>query len=231
MDDTKLFKKYQWIEAHVTRSLKDPRPESYKIRSDDIKTDGAIPTTKGNWDARAEWILQPQNIFPSVEALQEQQQKDHTSLGLVQPLTVTDVRAEQFNQKEQSKFWQNYKDALLQMELPLNPQTGREIKPLRPPDYRFKIQFRCKDNRCQKDHTFSVLDWEIDALYFNLREQGNLPDIAANKVVDKLLNQVCASDKDLYFFLGNISTHPHIFTIVGLWWPKRKPNTEQLLLF
>ncbi len=119
------------------------------------------------------------------------------------------------------------------MELPLDPETHREIKPLTPPDYRFKIEFRCDDERCQHNHNFSVLDWELDALYFNLRQRGESRQIASAKVIDKLTSQVCAPDKDLYFYLGNISTHPHIFTIVGLWWPKRKERkekNEQLLL-
>jgi hypothetical protein len=28
---------------------------------------------------------------------------------------------------------------------------------------------------------------------------------------------------DVRFFLGNISTHPHKFTIVGLWYPTKVP--------
>jgi hypothetical protein len=33
---------------------------------------------------------------------------------------------------------------------------------------------------------------------------------------------VCAEGKDTYFFLGNIAAHPHKFTIVGLWYPKKQ---------
>lgn len=232
MDDEKYFKKYQWIEAFVTRSMSDPRPESYKIRADGIEVFDTIPTKSGgNWDERAEWVMQKENVFQSVEALQEQQSIDRTSLGLVQPKSITKIYAQPYNQSERDNFWEKYQNAVAQMELPLDPETQREIKPLTPPDYRFKIQFRCNDSRCQQDHNFGVLDWELDALYFNLRKQGKSPQHASDMVIDKLVTQVCALDKDLYFYLGNISTHPHIFTIVGLWWPKKKESkTKQLSL-
>ena len=45
---------------------------------------------------------------------------------------------------------------------------------------------------------------------------------ARDKVIEKLNGQIFTEDKDLYFYLGNISNHPHNFTIVGLWWPKKK---------
>lgn len=229
MDDEKIFKKYQWIEAYVMRSRSDPRPESYKIRYDGIKTYETIPTSSGDWNARAAWIINDQNIYPSVEALLEQQKLDHTSLGLIKPKEILTIQAIKYNQRERDIFWENYQNAIRQLELPLDPETNREIRPLSPPEYRFKVCFNCDDERCLYTHQFSVLDWEVDALYFNLRLRENPPHVAARKVVDKLQNQICAPDKDLYFFLGNISTHPHVFTIVGLWWPKK--TGQQLTLF
>ncbi len=232
IDDQSYFRKYQWIEAYVTRSLSDPRPESYKIRADDIKVYETISTKPGgNWDDRAEWIMQTGNVFQSVEALQEQQSVDHTSLGLVRPKSITRVIAQPYSQSERNSFWNKYQNAIAQMELPLDPETQHEIKPLTPPDYRFKIQFRCDDERCQQDHNFSVLDWEFDALYFNLRQKGKPRQLASSMVVEKLANEVCAVNKDLCFYLGNISTHPHIFTIVGLWWPEKKKSGEKQLSF
>lgn len=228
IDDEQVFKKYQWIEASVAKATSDPRPESYKIQFDGIKTFDAIPTHKGNWGDRAQWVLHDGNVFQSVEDIQARQQADHTSLGLVKPKEIIKVSSQRFGQQEQQDFLSRYNEALSQMELPLDPGTGQRIKPLRPPDYRFKIQFRCDDHRCSHDHSFSVLDWEVDALYFNLRQKGDPPATAAKKVTDKISTQICASDKDLYFFLGNISTHPQVFTVVGFWWPKKEKSGESV---
>src|SRR4051812_49166020 len=72
LEDDKLFRRFQWIEADVLKSTRDPRPESYHIRYDSIETLEWIPTqTGGHWDARAEWVLKPANVFASLEALQD----------------------------------------------------------------------------------------------------------------------------------------------------------------
>jgi len=148
MDDDKIFKKYQWIEAWVKKSTSDTRPESYKIRSDEITIGETIPSKSGCWDKRAEWIMQSGNIFASVESLQDKQIADQTSLGLVKPEEIIDVKAERYSKSESDKYWRNYEELVRQMELPIDDDSGREIRPLKPPDYRFKIKFRCRDTRC-----------------------------------------------------------------------------------
>jgi len=226
MDDEQIFSQYQWIEAYVTKSDSDARPESYKIRADGIQTFGKIETQSGNWDARAEWVMRPENIFQSVEALQERQRQDLTSLGLVKPSIITKIIAEPVNQKAKDEYWRKYQDSLAQMKLPMEEIEHREVKPLMPPDFKFKIHFRCDDKRCEHEHDFSVLDWGTDALYARCRRNGDSQQEAAAKVIDKLKSEVCAEDKDLYFYLGNIANHPYNFTIVGLWWPKANSQSS-----
>lgn len=231
LDDEQVFRKYQWIEAEVARNLSDPRPESHKIRYESIETGERIETEDATWKTRAEWVMQPDNLFQSVEALQEQQKQDSTSLGLVQPAQVTGITSHRIPEQEKAEFMDRYREAVRQMDLPLDPETGREIRPLRAADYRFKVHFRCDDPRCQNDHKFSVLDWEIDALYFRLRtQQERPPHLAAQGVVEKL-QEYCGPQKDTYFFLGNIASHPRNFTVVGLWYPKKQPEDAQPRLF
>jgi len=235
LDNEKEFRKYQWIRAYVAKSSSDPRPESYKIRYGDIEVLDRIKTERGgNWDKRAEWIINSQNVVRSVEELQAQQRSDGRSLGLMPPLEIVDIVASPLSRAERESFWARYKAAVSQMELPLDPETGREIKPLSPPDYHFRIEFRCDDPRCLKPHVFSVLDWELDALYFR-QLQSRSPQRASRDVVDRL-RETCGEGRDLYFFLGNISSHQQIFTIVGLWSPRKKEEEvvqekSQLSLF
>jgi hypothetical protein len=225
LEDEKMFRKYQWIRAYITKAPSDPRPESYKIRYGDIEVLDRIPTERGgNWDKRAAWIMNQENIVASVEELQAQQRATGRSLALMRPLKVIDVAADRLSPREREGFWSRYKSAVAQMDLPLDPETGREIKPLSPPDYRFRIEFRCDDSRCTKPHAFSVLDWELDALYFRQR-QSRSDQQAARDVLAKL-RETCGPDRDLHFFLGNISSHQQTFTIVGLWSPKRKEEKE-----
>jgi len=178
--------------------------------------------------------MQPENIFPSVEALKERHQVDGTSLGLVKPAEVIEVTSHRVSERERSDFMdfmEHYREAVQQMDLPLDLETGREIRPLRAADYRFRVHFRCNDPRCQAGHKFSVLDWEIDSLYFRLRTQQKRPPyLAARGVVEKL-QEICGPQKDAFFFLGNIASHPRNSTIVGLWYPKKTPQDPQLRLF
>jgi hypothetical protein len=219
-----IFKKYQWIRADVAKATSDPRPESYKIRYENIEVLQTVPTVRGNWDTRAEFIMNPYNLAESVEDLQDQQSSTGRSLGLVAPKEVVDIRSERLPPKEREEFWARYEKAVAQIELPLDETTGKEIRPLSPPDFRYKIEFRCFDKRCERPHTFSVLDWDVDALYAR-QKQTRSPQQAAKEVVDKL-KEVCDDDKDTRFFLGNIASHPQNFTIVGLWYPKRKLSRE-----
>jgi hypothetical protein len=225
LDDERIFKKYQWIEASIGKSSKDTRPESYKIDFNNIEVQEKIPIVNGSWDKRAEWILNPANIVQSVEEIQELQKAHRKSLGIISPKYVTEVTFEPFTFDEKLNWKKNLDAIAAQADLQFIAEEKRDIEPIPPPDYRFKITFRCNDSRCLKDHHFSVLDWEIDALYNNLRNRGATPQIAAIKVAEKL-EHICNPNNDLHFFLGNISNHPQKFTIVGLWYPKKSEVLE-----
>ncbi|MBA3631595.1 MAG: hypothetical protein H0W58_02100 [Acidobacteria bacterium] len=228
LDDERIFKKYQWIEASIAKTSRDTRPESYKINFNDIEIGELISIEHGSWDKRAEWILNPSNILASVEELQAHQKYNRKSLGIIKPKEVSEVKFEPVSFDEKNGWKKRYDAVLSQLDLPFVQEEKRDIQPIPPPDYRYKITFRCDDEECIKEHNFSVLDWEIDALYHNLRNRGDTPQLAATKVVEKL-EQVCNPENDLHFFLGNISNHPQVFTIVGLWYPKKSKTIEQAM--
>jgi hypothetical protein len=255
LDDEQVFRKYQWIEADLRKANRDPRPESYNIRCDSIAVGETIPTEKGDWGRRAEWVLQPGHLFRSVEALQGEREKEGTSIaggrcrrwprtsrlqgerekegtsiGMVKPLSVSDCRVEAYSEQERREFWDKYQSILAQQELQFAPEEERPVRPLPSPEFRFKLQFRCDDPACTKDHLFSVFDWEVDALYNRLRRDGDSAEVACGKVVAKLRDDVRGGGKDTHFFLGNMAAHPHKFTIVGLWYPK-KQKSRQMGLF
>jgi hypothetical protein len=218
LNDEQVFKKYQWIDADVKRPRRDSRPESYNIHPETIQVGDFIPTDKGDWSERAAWLLQPDHFFESVEALQAEREWKGTSIGMVKPDEVLDFPVYSYPDGEKAGWWVKYRSILEQQEFQFAPSDVLPVKRLSPPDFRFKIKFRSGDNI----HEFSVFDWEIDALYFNCRKRGDTQEQARAKVVAKLERDVCGKEKDTYFFLGNIAAHPQIFTIVGLWYPKKQ---------
>lgn len=225
LDDQIIFQKYQWIEASISRSSSDSRPESYRINLNDIDVKDKIPTIKGNWDKRAEWILHPENIVQSVEKLQHLQKTENRSLGIISPKSITEVTYQPYSLDQRVEWKKTYDAIESRGDLPFLAEEKRDLEPIPPPDYRFKVSFRCNDVECEKDHVFSVLDWEIDALYNALRTRGDSPQLAAVKVKEKL-EAICSDNNDRHFFLGNISSHPQVFTIVGLWYPKKSEVLE-----
>jgi hypothetical protein len=222
LDDEHVFKKYQWIEADVRKAIGDARPESYNIRPSTIQVGEKIETKRGDWSERARWVLQPGHTFASVTALQAAREAHGTSIGMVKPDEVLGYPVETYPEDEKKSWWARYHGILQQPDLPFTEEEDEPIRPISPPDFRFKIKFRSGE----KEHEFSVFDWEVDALYFNLRRSGRSADQACSEVTEMLRTRVCGPDQDTYFFLGNIAAHPHVFTIVGLWYPKKPKPPE-----
>lgn len=219
-DDEKVFKKYQWIEADVERNLSDPRPESYRISSENITLKGVVKTKSGgDWTPRSTWILRPDHIVSSVESLQREEVLTKRSLGILKPKAILGVSASKVPPIEKDEFEKRWKESQLQYEMQIGGR--RIVNPLHASDYRFKVRFTCDDSLCPKPHEFSILDWEVDAHYFRQKASRHNSEEAKKDVVAHL-EEVFNDEHDARFFLGNISTHPTNFTIVGLWYPKKQ---------
>jgi hypothetical protein len=224
LDDSRYFRKYQWITADVRRAEKDNRPESYRINPLRMEPGEAVKTKKGgNWEDRASYLLRPHNVVQSVEELQSRERADHTSLGILKPKSIVQVDSEPFPKIEKQRFVERYDSITSQMLLDLDGEKQKAVKPLQPPDFRFRIRFSCDDSACRFIHRFGILDWEVDALYFNLKTKHRSAEKARSLVVAHL-RAICDDQHETRFFLGNISTHPTNFTIVGLWYPKIQPQ-------
>jgi hypothetical protein len=219
LNDQQVFRKYQWVEVDVRRHADDPRPESYRVNYDTITVVGEpIPTEDGCWTERARWVKNPGNVYSSVPHLLEANAADSTSLGLVRPDAVVKVHAERFSEQEKQEFWEKYRQIQQVQELPFEPEAVFEVKPIRHPDFRFKIRF----SSAGREHDFSIFDWEVDALYFNRLQAGRSQQQARQEVIDHITEVICNEKRDTHFFLGNSLAHQRNFSIVGFWWPKKR---------
>ena len=80
-----------------------------------------------------------------------------------------------------------------------------------------------------------IEDWEIGALYWNCLKKVNGDENAAcNLVRDKYFTEFLR-DKDIYFFLGTTFQHHKTsldpFVIIGVFYPPKEPQKQQLSLF
>ena len=54
----------------------------------------------------------------------------------------------------------------------------------------------------------TVEDWEVGALYWRLVDEGASPEEAAEKVKQKFLGEICAPEKETYFYVGTVLKWP-----------------------
>ncbi len=99
--------------------------------------------------------------------------------------------------------------------------------PLRAPRFTGTYRYRCADNRC-RGHRQSLLDWEFVALQ---RRLGALTDAeAAGQLRTKFFDQLCATDRDVAFYVGNQAARPQAFSIGGVYAPRRPTSRHRLRL-
>jgi hypothetical protein len=215
------FSLYQWITADILKKHDDSRPESFRIDCDSIEAGEVIHPTRDEWGKRAEFMFRdPDWQFESVEALQKAQEEQGTSIGVVAPREIKKVEVVERSEEEAKSFEQKLaevkkvqaaKRAQINMfEEALPP----EMKNLEFMKYRVQVRWLCGNPEC-RGHKMQVLDWGLCELQ---RREGD--EKALSRMQD-----LCNLDKyDLKFFLGNLFMHPASFLIVGMWYPKRRPD-------
>jgi len=62
-------------------------------------------------------------------------------------------------------------------------------------------------------------------LYRNLRAKGHPLDAIKEKIRAKFLDDLCGPSRDTYFLVGNHSTHPRSFMVLGVFYPMRPEPT------
>jgi len=144
------FRKYQWINVELSKPYADSRPESYNINPSSIEVLDEIPS----WDERAGWVLNKENLFPSVEELFYAQKENRTSLGIVKVGNIKRVTLESKSDVE-IKGQELRKNEILRQTDLFETKKDLDLLPVR-----IKLQFECENPDC-KSHNMSILDWEF----------------------------------------------------------------------
>lgn len=203
------YEKYQWIELDVEKRTRDPRPESFSpTLITKIKTLGKPLSTKNNWAERKRYVL-AKGVRTMCELESLSQQK--CSLGIIRPKKVLDLVVEPDKQDWPPKWRRLFKEDRL---------IGPKQKPLEKIPYKFSYNFICEEPTC-KGHNKMIEDWEIGALYRNMRDKYNSKDTAVQKVKDRFLGTICALNIDTHFFVGTILGYG-TWVVLGAFWPKKE---------
>ena len=224
LDYARQYKKYQWIDAEVTRHVgRDARKESYRPKAESIRLLGEpVPTKRGDWSERARYVLRKKAL--SMEHLRDQQDTDKTSLGIFKPKVVHDLEVS----PDEPDWKPGFKAALDQARL-WEDRTVSRTPPRKIP-FKFHYRFECDDTRCNGKHRMMIEDWEVGSLFWKCVDGGATHEEACGKVKDKFLGELCARDKDTHFYVGTILAHPKSWVVIGVWWPKLQPPAAQFKL-
>lgn len=138
---------------------------------------------------------------------------DAKSLGLIRPREVSGLKIKPHpgwtaDQKKKIDAYVN------QLEL-----FGEQDRtPLEAPRFQASYQYRCHDRAC-KGHDQGLIDWEFVALQRRLRDLSN--DEVRRELEIKFLTMMCDPARDVGFFVGNQAKRPHVFSVLGVYYPKR----------
>jgi hypothetical protein len=214
LEEGNRFSAFQWIRAKITKHTSDPRPESYRIDDRDIKVEEVVPGSEHR--VRRRFLEKSPHFFQSLEELRERQQREDTSLGIVQPKEILGCYLERKSGKERQEWLEKEKAVLSQEVL-----FGERMKPIDFVGVRFKVKWRCDDTRCE-GHDMALLQWGIHELYRKLIKD---PD-CEKKVINAMNRQLDLEKRDVFLFLGSFRGLQYNFGLMDSYSPSRKEQTE-----
>ena len=210
LEDDKQFKKYQLIEAEVTRSS-DFRPESYKVNVDSIRVLKNPLTTDNYWQARKDYLF-PLMSSSLCELQRQQQNNGYPTLGFFKPKEVTfDI------EPEENADWTESELAKLSQLSFSDKGVPRILEKI---PYKFRYGFRCEDAECN-GHNLSCTDWELGQSY---RAWSNKHGQDWRRVFRNKYELEMILKRDLHFYVGTVHQYPDVWIIVGLFYPSIAPE-------
>ncbi len=223
LGDSQRFAKYQPIRVEVEQHSKDRRPETRRPNRDSITLAGEPISPQDAWRDRRRFI-EPL-MAESMCAIQRRQAEDGTSLGIFRPKEVLGLKIEKANvsveKQRHAKAWAAQSSLLDELGPDEKQHQLRELELI---PWSFKFQYTCSDPACGKQHTQSIIDWEIAETYRRVRDYDDWKD----RLRQRWIGDLCAPDRDTAFIVGNQHQHPVSFLVLGVWWPERR--LEQLAL-
>lgn len=208
------FEKWEWIDATIHKSTQDVRPESHQVHIETVKRTGQKVTTDDYWRSRVRVIHD--HLVEDADELESRRQQTGETLGFIGPvenieLDIQAARAQDWTEDELHKLTQ---------EGLFDTDEQKSKPPLRKLPFEFRYRYRISG----KEFKHMVSDWEAGALYWKcIRNYGENWE---SKFRDKFEAEF--SERDLYFLMGTIHQHPHVWLIVGLYYPPKRDSAQGL---
>lgn len=211
LDDDGRFKKYDVVSLEARPSRGDVRRESWRPVMSSLVRQRHLTT----WARRAPYLGDhiAESMCGLVAAVREN--PPARSLAAIRPLRVSGIEIERhpgWTRDEQAKI-----DKYVgQLELPglgRGPKTALEA-----PRFKGWYRYQCQAAGCP-GHRQGIYDWEWVALQRRLADRDDQAAIAALR--KRFLDEICAPENDLLFFVGNQAKRQQSFMILGAFYPRR----------
>jgi hypothetical protein len=224
ISDEQQFRKWQWIEARVEKSREDHRPESHRVFIDTINVEAEpMQAGKKGWPLRMA-LLDKAPCFDSFEAMEEARIATGLSLALLKPsrivkLEIEPAKENAWSAEEIAKLerWQQ-QDGLFDEDA-----ASKDVKLLEklPFDFYYQCEFDVGGEPQTK--RIKLVDWEVGALYRNLRRQHG---IFGWEHPFRQKYELELPSKDLRLMMGTAHRFPHQWLGVSVFYPP-KPQREE----
>ncbi len=220
------FRKWQWIDARIRRATDDRRKESHRIYVDTIELGDVIPTAH-DWQQRRLW-LEKLPLFEDFNKLEQTRRKnDGPTLALLHPgrligLDIGSAGSPDWSAEEKAKLLK------LQTQGNLFKEADSDLRLLRKLPFDFHYRYECATPDGIKNYRHKIVDWEIGALYWNVRRKHG----SAWEAPFRTKIEIDLAGRELLFLMGTIHRFPDQWLIVSLLYPPRQqldaPNQGSL---
>lgn len=218
LQDDKKYKKYQWIEANISKNISDTRPESFRVIDvDNINLLHSVGTER-QWEDRKRIVFKKESAFESLVDLIKDAHDNKRSLATFKPAEILDFVHEK-NEDDWSENRIRAAQSTLKQQNLFDGRDFEDFKVVRKLPYKFSYKFKDVDG---KESKLMIEDWETSQLYWKCLKRYNSEKAALDKVYEKYYDDF-ALKKDLYFFLGTtfrwhkIGRNPYV--IIGTFHP------------
>lgn len=213
---TQQFAKYQEVSVQVLPPVSDRRPESFRPIEGSMTLGGRL-SAADNWAARRALVagLGEVTMCQLVAANRAGSGPETPSLAVVR-LAAPPKFLIAMRDADQIEKWQQRADAVAG-RLSLFESSGGTKPFFEVVRWRFSYRYKCLEPDC-RTHTQTIVDWEAEALWRNVRHHDNWRELMTAKFEHEMWH-----GRDSLLFVGNQEQHPHSFLVLGVFWP---PDVE-----
>lgn len=208
------FRKYDVVQVRVQKHGSDLRAESYRPDLSSIRVGQHLSPGK-HWPSRRQWVEPMLGLTMCGLDRGRRSGGDGPSLGVVRPRRVIDMAVRDSEPWSPSQLNTLHQGSLLAVKSELERPT-----------HSFVYRWQCEEPGC-RGHEQTVVDWELGQAYRSWRGRGR--DVV-EAVRQKWLSELCAEHRDTLFFVGDQHQRPGSFMVLGVFYPERRPNADQLTL-